>query len=76
MSSENSLAAAHVQICYLEETHLETITTLLALVYAGKGCEIYRTNIFVPYKTDFTHKTDASIRCIFFVGFSPTYKKE
>ena len=52
----SSLAYDRIQICCLEETHLEPIVPPLTLIYIGNGCEAYSTNIYIPSKTNVTRK--------------------
>ena len=65
----SSLATEHIQICCLEEAHLETIMLQLTLINVGNGCDIYTSNIYNPCKPELARKTDTSIKCDFFIGF-------
>ena len=63
-----SLASDRIQVCCLEETHLEPIVPPLTLIHIGNGCKGYSTKIYIPSKTDLTSEMDTSSRCDFFVG--------
>ena len=67
------LASDRIQIHCLEETHLEPIVPPLNLIYIGKECEGYSTNIYIPSKTDLTSEIDTSLRHEFFIGFNVIY---
>ena len=65
----SSLASDRIQVCCVEETHLEPIVPPLTLNYIGNGCEGYSTNIYIPSKSDLTSKIDTSSRYEFFCWF-------
>ena len=49
-----SLASDRIQVHCFEETHMEPIVLPLTFMYIGNECEGYRTNIYIPSKTDHT----------------------
>ena len=60
-----SLASDRIQVCCLEETHLEPIVPALTLIYIGNRCEGYITSTYIPSKTYFTSEMCTSSRCDF-----------
>ena len=41
-----------MDICCLEEAHLETILLPEIFIDTGKGFEVYNTNIYIPSESD------------------------
>ena len=70
----SSLASDRIQVCFLEEIHLESIVPAVTLIYIGNGCESHSTNIYIPSKTDLTSEIDMPSGCNFFVGFNVIYQ--
>ena len=70
----SSLASDRIQICCLEETHLEPIVPPSTLIYIGNGYESYSTNIYILSKTDLTSEIGTSSRSDFFVSFNVIYQ--
>ena len=70
----SSLASDSIQVHCLEETQLDPIIPPLTLICIGNGCKCYRSNIYIPSKTDFTSEIDTSLRHDFFVSFNVIYQ--
>ena len=70
----SSLASDRIQVCCLEETHLEPIIPPLTLIYISNGCNGYSTDICILSKNDLTSEIDTSSRYKFFVGFNFIYQ--
>ena len=70
----SSLKEEKMRIRCLEDSHLEDIKPPLMIVHIGNGCEGYRSNLFIPAKSELTSEDETLTRHVFFLNFNDEYQ--
>ena len=69
-----SLGTELIQICCLEENHLDTTIPHLTLINFVSQCKGYSNNISIHSKSDLNSGMDTSVRHEILIGFNAIYK--